>query len=167
MNCQYTEKISLLVDGEMSAEETRNIEAHLASCADCEKLKNDFLFFRRQIKESARQMATTTADILPNQKLKNKNYLWRRQVSLPVSAFALIVIALAAFGVWSAFLRFGRSGNNQVAEITKDVAPPDKKSALPEQSELSLARFDKGGRAEIYTIRRQLGGGNEPGGNRK
>jgi len=110
MNCQYTEKISLLVDSEMLAEETLNVEAHLVNCVDCEMLKNDFLFFRRQIKESARQMATATADILPNQKLKNKNYLWRRQVSLPVSAFALIMIALAAFGVWSRTLRPGPEG---------------------------------------------------------
>jgi hypothetical protein len=166
MNCQYTEKISLLVDGEMSADEILNVEAHLANCADCEVLKNDFLFFRRQIKESTRQM-TATADILPNQKLKNKKYLWQRQVSIPVSAFALIMIALAAFGVWSAFSRFGRSGNNPVAKITKESASPEKKSAPPEQNEFSLARFDKGGRAEIYTIRRQSGDGNEPGGNRK
>lgn len=49
MNCNYTEKVSLLIDGELAAAEAREVERHLLSCADCEQLRADFLSLRSRI----------------------------------------------------------------------------------------------------------------------
>ena len=49
MNCDWTEKISLLIDGELSHEETAALQKHLQSCADCRNAQEDFLLLRREI----------------------------------------------------------------------------------------------------------------------
>jgi hypothetical protein len=49
MNCGFTEKISSLVDGELSPTEAREVERHLMSCVLCAEARADFLNLRRQI----------------------------------------------------------------------------------------------------------------------
>lgn len=49
MDCGFTEKISSLIDGELSAVEAREVERHLLTCAQCEEARTDFLNFRSQI----------------------------------------------------------------------------------------------------------------------
>jgi hypothetical protein len=49
MNCGFTEKISSLIDGELSAAEARQVEGHLLTCAQCEEARADFLSLRSQI----------------------------------------------------------------------------------------------------------------------
>jgi hypothetical protein len=49
MNCGFTEKISSLIDGELSTVEAREVERHMLSCAQCEEARADFLNLRSQI----------------------------------------------------------------------------------------------------------------------
>lgn len=49
MSCNYTEKVSSLIDGELAPAETREVERHLLNCAECEQLRADFLNLRSQI----------------------------------------------------------------------------------------------------------------------
>ena len=49
MSCNYTEKVSSLIDGELAAAEAREVERHLLNCAECEQLRADFLNLRSQI----------------------------------------------------------------------------------------------------------------------
>jgi hypothetical protein len=49
MNCIWVEKISALIDGELSADETRALERHIADCEECQLARADFLSFRSQI----------------------------------------------------------------------------------------------------------------------
>ena len=49
MNRGFTEKISSLIDGELSTAEAREVERHLLSCAQCEEARADFLNLRSQI----------------------------------------------------------------------------------------------------------------------
>lgn len=49
MSCNYTEKISLLIDGELAAVEAREVERHLLNCAECEQVRADFLNLRSQL----------------------------------------------------------------------------------------------------------------------
>jgi anti-sigma factor RsiW len=49
MSCDYNEKISLLIDGELSATEARRVEHHLTACVECQLLRADFLNLRSQI----------------------------------------------------------------------------------------------------------------------
>lgn len=48
MNCDRTEQVSLLVDGELPRAEAASIEAHLAGCDDCRAARDEFLSLRRQ-----------------------------------------------------------------------------------------------------------------------
>ena len=49
MNCGFTEKISSLIDGELSPAEAREVERHLVMCAQCAEARADFLSLRTQI----------------------------------------------------------------------------------------------------------------------
>ena len=49
MHCDQTEKISLLIDGELSTEDVRSLEKHLSTCSQCEQVRADFLGLRDQI----------------------------------------------------------------------------------------------------------------------
>ena len=49
MSCSFTEKVSSLIDGELSVTETREVERHLLSCNECQQLRADFLNLRSQI----------------------------------------------------------------------------------------------------------------------
>jgi negative regulator of sigma E activity len=49
MNCNFTEKISSLIDGELSAIEAREVERHLLGCGECQQVRADFLNLRSQI----------------------------------------------------------------------------------------------------------------------
>lgn len=49
MNCSFTEKISSLIDGELSPAEAREVERHLLTCSECELIRADFLNLRSQL----------------------------------------------------------------------------------------------------------------------
>ena len=49
MSCSFTEKISLLIDGELSPGEAREVERHLVACMQCAEARADFLSLRSQI----------------------------------------------------------------------------------------------------------------------
>jgi anti-sigma factor RsiW len=58
MNCDCTEKISLLIDGELPAVEASEVERHLLECVECQQARNDFLNLRSQ-------MSAYVADLSP------------------------------------------------------------------------------------------------------
>lgn len=49
MSCHLTEKISLLIDGELGAEEAKKLTKHLSGCASCQLAREDFLHLRQQL----------------------------------------------------------------------------------------------------------------------
>ena len=49
MDCAQTEKISLLIDGELPPAEVREVERHLLGCETCQSARADFLLLRSQI----------------------------------------------------------------------------------------------------------------------
>lgn len=49
MSCNYAEKVSLLIDGELATAEAREVERHLWNCGECEQARADFLSLRSQI----------------------------------------------------------------------------------------------------------------------
>lgn len=149
MNCDFAEKISMLIDGELSAEEIERMQAHLDGCEDCRKLEKDFLFLSRQIKEPSADFANER--FLPVKgSRKNPTPIWRKRIFLPLPAFGLIVLILLGFAGWSLFARF--AGNApKIAENQNQNLPKQKAASA---NEYSLARFDTGARAEIYVAPR-------------
>ncbi|MGH9971591.1 MAG: zf-HC2 domain-containing protein [Pyrinomonadaceae bacterium] len=49
MSCDQIEKISLLIDGELSGTDALAIERHLVTCTECQQARTDFLGLRSQI----------------------------------------------------------------------------------------------------------------------
>ncbi len=49
MSCELSEKVSLLIDGELPPAELRVVEQHLTNCAACQQTRADFLSLRQQI----------------------------------------------------------------------------------------------------------------------
>jgi|GEM_PF-413244 len=49
MKCERTQKVSLLIDGELPPAEAHEVERHLHLCGDCRTAREDFLLLRRQI----------------------------------------------------------------------------------------------------------------------
>ncbi|MGI9105522.1 MAG: zf-HC2 domain-containing protein [Pyrinomonadaceae bacterium] len=49
MDCDWTEQVSLLIDGELAREAARGVERHLDNCAVCRFAREDFLLLRRQL----------------------------------------------------------------------------------------------------------------------
>jgi hypothetical protein len=48
MICEFTEKVSLLLDGELSPAEMHEVERHLLTCAECRAAHMDFVNLRQQ-----------------------------------------------------------------------------------------------------------------------
>jgi hypothetical protein len=48
-NCDWTEKVSLLIDGELGSEEANAVETHLGDCFACRMAREDFLLLRHRI----------------------------------------------------------------------------------------------------------------------
>lgn len=57
MNCDWTSKISALIDEELAPEESARMQAHLRTCAACQRTQEDFLLLRRQIASYQTQAA--------------------------------------------------------------------------------------------------------------
>jgi Putative zinc-finger len=53
MSCDQTEKISLLIDGELGPDDAHSLELHLATCSQCNQVRADFLGLRSQINSYA------------------------------------------------------------------------------------------------------------------
>jgi hypothetical protein len=49
MKCVWTQKVSLLIDGELERADAREVEQHLDACGGCREAREDFLLLRRQI----------------------------------------------------------------------------------------------------------------------
>src|ERR1041384_4061785 len=49
MNCELTEQVSLLIDGELPTGAARALESHLLTCTACRQARADFMNLRREI----------------------------------------------------------------------------------------------------------------------
>ncbi|HEV8428585.1 MAG TPA: zf-HC2 domain-containing protein [Pyrinomonadaceae bacterium] len=103
MNCSFTEKISSLIDGELSTAEAREVERHMPGCNDCQQLRADFLSLRSQIAG----FETSLQPEVQNRALKKilgterpgpaRGLRW--SFGAPAVAFATLVIAAAIVGL--------------------------------------------------------------------
>jgi anti-sigma factor RsiW len=152
MNCSFAEKVSMLLDDELSLMEIESIRAHIADCSECRNLEKDFLFFRQQIKTSVSDFSDTGEVKVSPFPIRKQTPVWSRWISLPVPALALFAFALVCLGAWIASSRFSRNSIDTAMQAPVNNAAPKKENP---PSEISLARYDNGGRAEIYVMPRQ------------
>ena len=138
MNCSFTEKISLLIDGELSTSEAREVERHILHCGECEQLRADFLNLRSQIAG----FETSLEPTVQNRALKK--ILSTRRAHAPrlrssfgtqAVAFATLLIVAAIVG-WLMYNSSNARKNDQhLAAQTPTPVPaasPEQKPADPE-----------------------------------
>jgi len=106
MNCDCTEKISLLIDGELDDVETRALERHLSSCVECQEARADFLSLRSQLIDfpvpfEPVAQREALARILGKEKVERglRARGWRWAFNPAVAAFASLLIVGVVFAL--------------------------------------------------------------------
>ena len=133
MNCGFTEKISSLIDGELSPVEAREVERHLVTCQQCEEARADFLNLRSQI--SSYEASLPSA--VQNRALENILSAGRGKAAAPrvgrswswnwgYAAVALASIAIVALIGWKII---GLNSNEGPAQVARQSPTP---TASPE-----------------------------------
>jgi hypothetical protein len=97
MHCDCTEKVSLLIDGELSPVEAREVERHLLTCTECQEARGDFLNLRNQfasVPVSFRPVAQreALARILGKGPSVSRGFAWRWLLNPAVAAVASLLI---------------------------------------------------------------------------
>lgn len=139
MNCGFTEKISSLIDCELSTAEAREVERHLLTCAQCEEARADFLSLRSQISGfeaslPAEVQNRALANILAKRGASGAGRTW--SLNWGYAAVALASIAIVALVIGFAF-------NQTPSEVATQTHPlpvssPEAKpspTAEPQKSE--------------------------------
>ena len=139
MSCDQTEKISLLIDGELPTEDAHSLELHLLSCNQCNQVRDDFLGLRSQLSAYALQRESAKlhpalAKVLSRSHTRPAQAGWRprflglgdalRFNSQFAAVAALILIALTIGSI--AFLSYRpqrEAVNNNPAARTSDITP--------------------------------------------
>jgi hypothetical protein len=124
MNCSFTEKISSLIDGELSTTEAREVERHLIGCTECQEVRADFLNLRSQIAG----FETSLQPAVQNRALKKILSTPRRapvrslgwSFGTQAVAFATLVIVAAIVGLFM----YKSSNTNPTAEKQVAVNTP-------------------------------------------
>ena len=109
MSCGFTEKISSLIDGELSPAEAREVERHLVMCAQCAEARADFLSFRSQIASfeptltpavQNRALAKILSTRRGERRAPGLGVTWKWGWSSGLSALAFAVIVIAAVSIF-------------------------------------------------------------------
>ncbi|HEX8072809.1 MAG TPA: zf-HC2 domain-containing protein [Pyrinomonadaceae bacterium] len=162
MSCELIERVSLLVDGELSPGEAGAVERHLGVCAECRQAHADFLSLRHEL-----SAYTATLDPLASRRALAEVLAagraaapagqvgaggvrgWRARLADALTpprfspafagALALLLVACAvAFVVYKNAAR----GPQSVAQTPTPEAPPAVKAVTPQNDQLARANAE-------------------------
>jgi hypothetical protein len=127
MNCGFTEKISSLIDGELSPAEAREVERHLLTCVRCAEARADFLSLRNQISSFEASLPGVVqnralAKILLRSKRTASSAGVRWGWNWGYGAAALASIAIVALIIGLAFYR--QPSEEVAVQVAAPVATP-------------------------------------------
>ena len=141
MNCNFTEKVSSLIDGELTPSEMREVERHVLTCVECQQMRADFLNLRSQIAS----FETSLQPTVQNRALKKILATERRAPAVGLQwgfgkavAFASLIIVAAIVGLL--LYQSSNSGKQDALQATVTPSPAPaasvepQKQASPEQS---------------------------------
>lgn len=133
MNCIFTEKVSSLIDGELSQVEMREVERHLMNCVECQQMRADFLNLRSKIAN----FETSLQPTVQNRALKKILVTTRHAPALGFQwsfgkavAFAslLIIAAISGFVVYQ-----GSKSNQTESSVAVNTPTPVPTSTVQQQ----------------------------------
>ncbi len=143
MNCSFNEKISSLIDGELSTTEAREVERHLLDCSECQEVRADFLNLRSQITSFETPLQPAMQNRALKKILSTPRHTSTRRLGwsfgTPAVAFATLVIVAAIIGL----LMYKSSNTKPNAEKQVAVNTPTPVPAASVQPEPSPSP-DKG-----------------------
>ena len=138
MNCNFTEKISPLIDGELRTAEAREVERHLLGCGACQQVRADFLNLRSQIAG----FQTSLQPEVQNRALKKilatqrrapaRGFAWGFSTS--AVAFATLLVVAAIIGLL--MYKSSNTGTND-KHVAVERTPAPVPSASVQQPEAS------------------------------
>jgi anti-sigma factor RsiW len=150
MNCGFSEKVSLLIDGELAPAESEQVKAHLTTCLDCRQMERDFLGLRDQIRSYDLETEPLAHQQALSKVLASRRVpLWQRHVTLPAPVFALVVMAVLVIVTWALISRGLRQPASDL-RVTKLPA----QTTESRRGGIDLSTYDHGERAVIYKMRR-------------
>ena len=141
MSCNFTEKISSLIDGELTQAEAREVERHLLSCGECEQLRADFLNLRSEITgfETSLQPAVQNRALKKILSTERRVPVRRLQWSFATQAFAFVLLLIA--GAVLSLSLFPSSDKSPKSTLRAELHSPSpvptasvQPKALPEES---------------------------------
>ena len=142
MSCNFTEKVSSLIDGELTQAEMREVERHVLTCGECQQMRADFLNLRSQIAN----FETSLQPAIQNRALKKILSTQRRAPALgwqwgfgKAVAFASLLITGVILGLllYQSSKTTESQGEMQAAAQPSPVptaSTEQPKQATPEQS---------------------------------
>lgn len=143
MNCDYTTKVSSLIDGELSQPEADRIREHIRTCHTCWQGLEDFLHLRRDIKayefapdqitqrQALRKILTADQSTHPSTRLRERLAgAFTAPRFSPALTTALILIAI---GITVGVMRYtGSLEGNSVHQIASQPNGNSRSQPLPE-----------------------------------
>ena len=150
MDCEWMERVSLFIDGELEPDESAMVEKHLNDCPICQAAQGEFLALRKEINAYESRLDPFATSRALTSVLQRKQFsFWRHRIAVPVPALALILVAFFILGALALRSRL---------TTTTTTTTPATPSAVT--SNTALSAHDRGGRATIQVIKRsEVGGG--------
>jgi transcription initiation factor TFIIIB Brf1 subunit/transcription initiation factor TFIIB len=127
MTCSFTEKISSLIDGELTTAEAREVERHLVGCGECQQLRADFLNLRNQIIKFESSLQLTVQNralkkiLATPRRAPARGFAWGFGAS--AVAFATLVIVAAIIGLLYKSSNTGTNDKHLAVQQTQTPAP--------------------------------------------
>ena len=132
MTCGQTEKVSLLIDGELSPAEVRALESHMVACETCRNTRADFLSLRSQITNYGPLMDQAASRQALAQVMSRRETAFRDRQTVPTRrgligplsslrfnpALATVALLLVAGGI-AFVLYLARHDSQDVASVSQ------------------------------------------------
>lgn len=144
MDCNFTQKVSQLMDRELSPDEAAATRMHLAACEQCQQTHDDFLRLRNELKAHDFQLAPFAKEHAMTKVVPSRSEpLWKRRIAVPVPVMVTMLIAIIALALWLSFRRPQTNGLHTVRVPAKE----------PGNRTFDLSKFDHGERATIAKVK--------------
>jgi putative zinc finger protein len=145
MNCGFTEKVSSLIDGELSATEAREVERHLLDCNDCQQLRADFLSLRSEITsfETSLQPAVQNRAVKKILGTERRAPARRLQWSFGTQAAAFATLALIAAIIGLFVYQSSNQPAQQPQQVAVSTASPSPSASVEPSKEPAPESKDK------------------------
>jgi anti-sigma factor RsiW len=155
--CEYSEKVSELIDGQLASEEIEKVKVHLIGCQACKEMHEAFLETRGTIRTFAKSLTRPAdrhaRDRILRDGIGRPTTLWTGSIRLPIPVAVVMAVIMIGLAVWSVLSNTARRG----FEPTRNSVGQTRPTGELVSGQSDLARFDRGGRAVIYKERRSSG----------